>query len=87
VRENQGRASIAINTNERVNENSKAAGVQYERTMSSLDMRRLEVELGVGGDHDVPYAFALPLSMPQVLAWLRLFTSVRRGRYHERSCL
>ncbi len=85
VRENQGRASIAVTTNAWLNESSKAAGVQYERTMSSLDMRRLEVELGVGGDHDVPYAFALPPSMPHVLAWLMLLTSVHRGDYHESS--
>jgi hypothetical protein len=45
-------------------------------------MRRLEVELGVGGDHDVPYSFAFPPSMPQVLAWMRLLTSVHRGNYH-----
>lgn len=82
VRENQGRASIAVTTNEWLNENSKAADVLYERTMSSLDMRRLEVELGVGGDHDIPYAFALPPSMPQVLAWMRLLTRVYRGDYH-----
>jgi hypothetical protein len=82
VRENQGRASIAVTTNPWLNESSKAAGVQHERTMSSLDRRRLEVELGAGGDHDVPYAFALPLSMPQVLAWMRLLTSVHRGNYH-----
>ncbi len=82
VRENRGRASIAVTTNAWLNESSKAAGVQYERTMSSLDMRRLEVELGVGGDHDVPYAFALPPSMPQVLAWMMLLTSVHRGDYH-----
>lgn len=82
VRENQGRASIAVTTNARLNESSKAAGVLYERDMSSLDMRRLEVELGAGGDHDVPYAFALPPSMPQVLAWIRLLTNVNSGNYH-----
>jgi hypothetical protein len=87
VRENQGRASIAITTNARVNESSKAAGDRYERTMSSLEMRQLEIELGVGGDHDVPYAFALPPSMPHVLAWIMLLTCVHRGNYHVRSYL
>ena len=87
VRDNQGSASIAVATNASLNESSNPAGFQYERTMSSLDRRRLEVELGVGGDHDVSYAFALPLSMPQVLAWMRLLTSVHRGDYHESSCL
>jgi len=87
VRENQGRASIPVTTHARLNESSKAAGILYERTMSSLDRRRLEVELGEGGDHDVTYVFALPNSMPQVLAWMRLLTSVQRGNYHERSNL
>ena len=82
VRKNQMRASIAITTNARLNESSEAAGILFERTMSSLDRRRLEVELGAGGDHDVPYAFALPPSMPQVLAWMRLLSRVHRGDYH-----
>jgi len=42
------------------------------RSMSSLDMRRIEVERGTGGDHDLPYTFALPPSWPQVLAWMKL---------------
>ena len=85
VRENQGRASIAVTTNTQLNESSKAAGILYERTMSSLDRRRLEVELGAGGDHDVPYAFAFPPSMPQVLAWMMLLTRVHRGNDHSLS--
>ena len=40
VRENQGRESIAVTTNARLNESSKAAGGLSERTMSSLDRRR-----------------------------------------------
>ncbi len=87
VRENKVRVSIAVTTNARLNESSKAAGILFESTMSSLDRRRLEVELGAGGDHDVPYAFALPPTMPQVLSWMRLLTSVHRGDYHERSNL
>ena len=38
-----------------------------------------ERESGAGGDHDVPYTFVLPLSMPQVLAWARLLARVERG--------
>jgi len=34
---------------------------------------------GVGGDHDVSYAFALPWSLPHVLAWARLLARVQRG--------
>jgi len=82
VRENQGREPIAVATNACLNESSKSADVQYERTMSSLDRRRLEVELGAGGDHDIPYAFALPPSMPQVLAWMKLLVRVQDGEWH-----
>ena len=44
-----------------------------------LDQKRLEIELGPEGDHDVPYSFALPVSMPQVLVWMRLLARVQRG--------
>ncbi len=47
--------------------------------MSLLDKKRLEFELGPGGDHDIPYSFVLPVSMPQVLAWMRLLARVQRG--------
>jgi len=47
--------------------------------MSALDKKRLEIELGPGGDHDVPYSFTLPVSLPQVRAWMRLLASVQRG--------
>ena len=47
--------------------------------MSVLDQKRLEIELGPAGDHDVPYSFALPAYMPQVLAWMRLQAKFQRG--------
>ena len=46
---------------------------------SALERRRLELERGPGGDHDVPYRFALPACLPQVLAWMRLLAKVHRG--------
>jgi hypothetical protein len=49
------------------------------RSMSALERRRLELELGPGGDHDVPYGFVLPPAMPQVLVWLRLLARIQRG--------
>ena len=55
--------------------------------MSSLERRRLEQELGPGGDHDVPYHFALPLSMPQVLAWMKLMGRVQRGELQPQAVL
>jgi hypothetical protein len=47
--------------------------------MSALERRRLELEHGPGGDHAVAYRFALPASMPQVLAWMRLLVRVQDG--------
>jgi hypothetical protein len=47
--------------------------------LGALESRRLELERGPGGDHDVPYRFALPACLPQVLAWMRLLAKVHRG--------
>lgn len=40
--------------------------------LNKLDQKRLEIEMGAGGDHDTPYVFRLPTFMPQLLAWMRL---------------
>jgi hypothetical protein len=61
------------------NEQSTLGCSLDERPMSSLERGRAEVECGAGGDHDMPYAFALPLSVPQTLAWIRLLVKVQRG--------
>jgi hypothetical protein len=71
--------SIAISTRTRLDESIIAARALGEKSMNSLERRRLEQELGTGGDHDVPYHFALPLSMPQVLTWMRLVGRIQRG--------
>ena len=75
----QETASSAVSTGTRLNESSRATPALSERSRSSLERRRLELELGTGADHDVPYRFALPASLPQVLAWIRLLTQVQRG--------
>ena len=72
-------AIIAVSTKTQLNESGRAAPTLDERSMSSLESRWLERELGTGGDHDVPYSFALPASLPQVLAWMRLLARVHRG--------
>ena len=51
-----------------------------EHAMSLLDRKRLEIERGEGGDHDVPYVFTLPFSIPQVRAWTRLLSKVQAGK-------
>jgi hypothetical protein len=45
---------------------------------SWIEIRRLEVELGEGGDHDQPYDKNLTPSSSQTLAWTKLL--VRRAR-------
>jgi len=47
--------------------------------MSWVEVRRLEVELGAGGDHDRPYTWSLPPSAPHVLAWMKLQALRERG--------
>ena len=51
----------------------------YQSSRSLLDKRREELEHGAGGDHDLPYRFTLPTSMPQVLAWVKLLARVQYG--------
>ena len=79
AREHEGTTSIAVSAGIRLDERGGAAHAPCERSTSSLESRRLEHELGAGGDHDVPYHFALPLSLPQVLAWMRLLSRIQRG--------
>jgi hypothetical protein len=52
---------------------------QGESGRSPLDRRREELERGPGGDHDLSYRFTLPISTPQVLAWLKLQVRVWQG--------
>jgi len=44
-----------------------------------MEVRRLEVELGEGGDHDQPYDGDLTLSSSQTLAWTTLLARRARG--------
>ncbi len=46
---------------------------------SMLERSRLAIELNGSADHDTPYHFSLPASLPQVLAWTRLLARVQRG--------
>ncbi len=79
TRGNEPTTSIALVTEPALGESSKGAHALDEGGMSSLDRRRLELERGTGGDHNVPYSFALPASLPQVLTWMRLLARVQRG--------
>ena len=46
------------------------------RCVSPLEQRREALERGAGGDHDLPYQFTLPTSIPQVLGWVKLLARV-----------
>lgn len=76
LQEHEGMAPIAVSNRTRLGERAPCA--VSETSMSPRERRRLELELGTGGDHDVPYYFTLPFSMPQVLVWLRLMGRVHR---------
>jgi hypothetical protein len=61
-RANQGLLSTAITVDQ----------LWDKHSMSWIEVRRLEVELGAGGDHDQAYAWSLPPSRPHLLAWAKL---------------
>jgi hypothetical protein len=65
-----------------VNERGGEGSVLQSRGMSTLQRRREELESGSSGDHDLPYSFSLPRSVPQVLAWITLLARVQRGELH-----
>jgi hypothetical protein len=56
---------------------SEAGGNNRESNLMKLT--REELEWSRGGDYDTPYTFALPVSMPQALAWVRLLAKVQNG--------
>jgi hypothetical protein len=79
AQEHERITSIAVSPRTREDECGGVVQAPCERDRSSLEWRRLEYERGAGGDHDLPYHFALPLSLPQVLAWTRLLGRVQCG--------
>lgn len=76
---NERATSIAVVTGPSLGESDREARPLSERDMSFLEQRRGELERGAGGDHDLPYRFTLPGSMPQVLAWVKLLAKVSAG--------
>ena len=73
------RGAIAVTTRPLGDESSTGEPSLSQWNGSVLERRRAVVESGAGGDHDMPYTFSLPLSMPQTLAWTRLLVKVQRG--------
>lgn len=79
MRTAQAQQSGATNVTSLFRESIATIGTAGSLGLSVLDQKRLEIELGPAGDHDVPYSFALPTYTPQVLAWMRLQAKVQRG--------
>ena len=73
------RGSVTVISQQAVHEPSGEGSALGSRGMSVLERRREELDGGAGGDHDLPYSFSLPFSLPQVLAWMRLLTKVEHG--------
>ena len=73
------RASSVVTAQDPVNQRGGGENVLESRAVSFLDRRREELERGPGGDHDLPYRFALPLALPQVLTWMSLLVRVQQG--------
>jgi hypothetical protein len=82
--ENQEKTAITATLPLLLHQGSVQEEAVDEERISALDRKRLETEMGVGSDHDLPYTFTLPLSLPQTLAWIRLMVRVQRGEL-ERS--
>ena len=69
TRANQGLLSTAVTMDQ----------LWDKHCMSWIEVRRLELELGAGGDHDLPYSWSLPPSRWHVLAWTKLLARRERG--------
>jgi hypothetical protein len=77
--EDQVMGSIAVSTLAVSNGTSPLNALRDASSMSALERRRLELEPGAGGDHDCPYRFTLPGSIPQMLAWVKLLAKISAG--------
>jgi hypothetical protein len=73
------RRSTAIAIDSSMRENRPASQSAHTSSMGLFDQRRLQIELGSGGDHDIPYRFSLPISTPQLLVWTRLLGKAQAG--------
>jgi hypothetical protein len=77
--EQQETTSVAVATPPLVTGGGPATMASDAAAGDALEQRRRTMEEGADGDHDTPYAFALPQSLPQALAWMRLLARVQRG--------
>ena len=71
VRANQGSLSTAVTTDQ----------LWDKHCTSWIQVKRLEIELGSGGDHDQPYTWSLSSYSAHVLAWTKLLARRERGEF------
>ena len=71
--------STSVAVDSPVREDRLASQSAVTNSMGLLDQRRLQIELGSGGDHDAAYQFSLPVSTQQLLAWTRLLGKMQAG--------
>jgi hypothetical protein len=79
TRGNEPTAPIAVAIESASNERSWGMYTLDERVSSSLEKKRVELEGGGGGDHNIPYRFTGPSSTTQVLVWMKLLVRVQDG--------
>lgn len=58
------------------NKSGTSAYALDTRSIRVLESWREELERGSGGDHDLPYIFALPATWLQAHAWIKLLAKV-----------
>ena len=68
-RENQGLLSTALTVDQ----------LWDKYRVNWFEVRRLEIELGAGGDHDQPYLWSLSSASEHALAWTKLLSRRERG--------
>jgi hypothetical protein len=79
TRGNEPTAPITVAIESASNERSWGMYTLDERVSSSLEKKRVELEGGGGGDHNIPYRFTGPSSTTQVLVWMKLLVRVQDG--------
>ena len=73
----------SVTTTSSVRESIATTATSSSSDMRVLDTKRLEVELGPGGDHDAPYLVTLPILLKERLTWIRLQARVQAGELHS----
>jgi len=68
-RENQGLLSTALTVDQ----------LWDKYRVNWFEVRRLEIELGAGGDHDQPYLWRWFSASEHALAWTKLLSRRERG--------